>query len=297
MLVTGLVAARAQADTDQCLSQHEAAQEHRLHGEQVEAREALRACTQLECPQVVLAECTAWLAEVEENLPSVIFAVTDTSGNDLVDVVISSRGKVLSSLADGRALPINPGVHTLLVEASGYASVGFWLPIRESEKDRIVRVMLLPLISATAPSAAKPSAPMAAPPEQPAEAPLPPTLLAQPVAREAPRRHVLMRAGCGLSGVALAAGAAGVALGVLGKSKLDHLRATCDESQGCSDKAIHNGKVRYIAADAAFGVAAAASIGAVVSLVLGARRGETSPLGVSIHAGPRGAECTYLKRF
>ena len=124
------------------MTAHADAQLLRMHGSLVDARGKLLVCAQTECPKPVANDCAAWLSEVEDSLSSVVFAVSDEEGHDLTDVRIRANGKPLADHADGRALTIDPGSYALRFESAGYLPVEQTISIRQSEKNRIVRVRM-----------------------------------------------------------------------------------------------------------------------------------------------------------
>lgn len=143
-----LVAPDASAQRSQCLSAHADAQRLRMKGSLLSAREKLLVCGQSECPGPVANDCAGWLAEVDVSLSSVVFAVSDERGHDLVNARVSTNGRVLSEHADGRALLLDPGTYTFLFEAPGHAKAEQTISMRQSEKNRIVRVQLASLSAA-----------------------------------------------------------------------------------------------------------------------------------------------------
>lgn len=246
------------ADQDACLTAHEQAQLERMRSRFVEAREHLLACAQASCPAVVRGDCKTWLEEVDSSLPSLVFAVADEQGRDLIEARVSTENGVLSDRADGRALTINPGVYTVRIEAAGHEPAQQQVSVREGEKRRLVRVVLRALGAETVAPASGEDLAAAVVPEielSPGEA----------------RAKRLMLTGYVLGGVGLVSLATGVALGAVGKHELDSLH-----DKGCSpdcDKGqVNAGKRKYILADVAFGAAGALIATAVISWALGYRR-------------------------
>lgn len=253
---------RAAADAEQCLKAHEAAQEHRLRGHYVEARAELLVCVQGDCPRLVSRDCASWLGEVEASLPTVVFAVDDSKGGNLIDVRITKDGKLLTDKADGRALPLDPGVSKLRFEADGYAPSEQTLSIRESEKGRLVRIALEPLPEGSGQRVASTSRDNF--PGTPADV----------------RKRRLLRTTYALAGVSTVSLAMGVIYGVAGKRRYDNLDESC--GRDCSQRSIDDGKLRYVIADVAFGVAGAAAVGAVTSYLFARRLADrSSALGVA----------------
>jgi hypothetical protein len=247
----GLAApALADGDSGTCVSAHADAQLLRMHGALVEARGKLLACAQTDCPKPVAADCTAWLGEVEDSLSSVVFAVSDDAGNDLTDVSIRANGKPLADHADGRALTIDPGTYAFRFEASGYLPVDQSNSIRQSEKNRNVRVHMT---RANPP----PSAAKRTPPYTPA-----PLEIDTP----ATRSPAIPLASYILAGTTLLGLGAYAYFGLSGlakEHKYQRLSHPNDCGSLCSD-----GKRDYVLADIGLGVGVASAVGAVTVFLL-----------------------------
>ena len=65
---------------DACVEAHLSAQRSRKNGQVIEAREALRVCARPECPQMLVADCGSWLAEVDRAIPSIVVRARTTAG-------------------------------------------------------------------------------------------------------------------------------------------------------------------------------------------------------------------------
>jgi hypothetical protein len=125
-----------------CVAQHVEAQRARLRGDLLIAREQLLLCAQSGCPALVSNDCTAWLAEVEASLPTIVLAVRGADGRDLSEVRVSVNGRALTQRLDGKAIAIDPGSYELSFEAAGHAPLNTQLTVHQAEKNRIVRVQL-----------------------------------------------------------------------------------------------------------------------------------------------------------
>jgi hypothetical protein len=223
-------------------------------------------------------DCKGWLSEVEASLPTLVFAVSDASGRDLVDVRISADGKLLDERADGRSLTLNPGLYTLRFEAEGYVTQEQQVLVREAEKQRIIRVTLQP-VGASLARASAPSATAAA--DQGTD----------------PRRRRLLLTSYVMGGAAVAGLAIGIGFGVSGKNKYDELKADNCEPD-CPPGEVESGKRRYVVADVAFATAGAFAITSVVTLLLGLRSGRPDrPPPAQVAIGPRAASLTWNAVF
>lgn len=152
-LLTPLAAAQNDARKNECLVAYAEAQEQRMRGTLLQAREQLLLCSSDGCPRPIEHDCSDWLREVEADLSSVVFAVSDAAGHDLPSASVQVNGKPLADVSDGRAQLLDPGSYEYSVEAPGFLRVEGTLVMRQSEKNRIVRVQLEKL-QAEAPDAA-----------------------------------------------------------------------------------------------------------------------------------------------
>lgn len=230
-------AAPAQADREACIAAHEEAQLMRLRGRYTAAREKLLHCAQSSCPSLISNDCIAWLSEVDASLPSVVFAVADSEGRDLIAVRVLANDALLTERIDGRAVPLDPGVYTLHFEAPGYARFEQIVTVREAQKQRLIRVQLV-----RSPAHAQSA-------EAPASTQSSPAMRAIPLATYV------------LGGSALAALGVGITTGVMGKRELDRLEPKCDVER-CKRSETAYGRRLYIAADVAFGVSVGLAVAA-----------------------------------
>ncbi len=137
-----------------CVSAYERAQDLRRTGKLIEAREALITCSQPACPSAATVDCTRWLGEVEQSLPSVVVSAHDARGHEVADLRVLVDGAPLAAAPSGLATPIDPGVHTFRYESSLGPAVEESVTIREGEKNRAVSVALGPAPALAAASAA-----------------------------------------------------------------------------------------------------------------------------------------------
>jgi hypothetical protein len=152
-----------------CLADHEAAQLARLDGKLVEAKRKLGACAVAACPSAVRADCTQWLAEVNNALPSVVLAATSTRGDE-VHVRVYLDGAPLTDRLDGKAFELNPGPHRFRFELPPYPAQEETLLLREGERERLVstRFAEQPVpVASSVHSAPPPVSPPSAPSSRP----------------------------------------------------------------------------------------------------------------------------------
>jgi hypothetical protein len=190
---TGGSARAADPTTADCLAANDASitlrREHKLRA----ARAQLLICAALSCPAEIRRECTRRVDAVNTAIPTVVFEIVDSGGNDLTSVKVTVDGEALVDRLEGTALSIDPGPHTFTFESPGKVVVRREFVILEGQKDRRLRIELADAGArvATAPTAPAPSpaVPSAAapPPAAPATAvaPLAPAPVAAPSAAQA----------------------------------------------------------------------------------------------------------------
>jgi hypothetical protein len=154
------------SDTSACLDAASKAQTLRDAHKLVEAREQLRLCAAGQCPTAVRADCSTWLAEVEQGLPTVVITATDGHGHDRFDVTVSVDKQAPAIALEGQALPMNPGPHTLHLGAKG-ATLDEIILVKEGMKNQSVAIVF-PLKKEDA-AAAAPAASTSRPENAPTE--------------------------------------------------------------------------------------------------------------------------------
>src|SRR5215472_11375063 len=143
--------ARAQ-DVDRCIAASEKAVSLRKAGKLIESRAALSTCAVLACPDPVRSSCEQRLTAANKAVPSLVFQVTDGAGRDLPTWTVTRDGQPLGELAVGRAIELDPGEHTFVFEAEGYAPTRKTLVVVEGVRDRRETVMMGGGASDAAPS-------------------------------------------------------------------------------------------------------------------------------------------------
>jgi hypothetical protein len=149
LTVSTSLARLAEADEKKtCVDAYVSAQALRDDHHLLAARDQLRVCARQECAPFmrgqIVTECTNWLGQVEGAIPSLIFDVRDGSGNDLSAVRVTMDGVLLAERLDGSAVPVDPGEHRFVFDASDQPRAEKVVVVREGEKARHVGVMLAP---------------------------------------------------------------------------------------------------------------------------------------------------------
>jgi hypothetical protein len=208
-------ASAADPTKDQCIDANEASQAMRKAEKLHDAEQKLLVCVSASCPGPVRDDCAQRLTEVRAATPTVVFVVKDDADQDLTDVHVTIDGQPLTDKLDGLAIPIDPGPHRFAFASSGRTKEERALVIREGEKDRHERVVL---VSAATPPAAAANATV---PE------------AAPTAAEAPARDGKGQriAGIAVGGAGVVGLVVGSVLGLASNSKYKDAVTHCPVGQ------------------------------------------------------------------
>ncbi|MBX3225997.1 MAG: carboxypeptidase regulatory-like domain-containing protein [Labilithrix sp.] len=214
-LVVALPAPATADEVDRCVAASEKGQKDRRAGRLLDARSAFLVCASEKCPAIVRSTCAEWTEQALAAIPSVVVAVVDPDRRDVVDARVSIDGK---EVALGRAVNLDPGPHSVAVEASGFEAHAQPIVAREGERGRSVVVVL----------ARRP------------EKQEPPALAPQ---RESNVPTLTWVAG----GLAVAALGSFAFFGSTGRARAGELRDTC--SPACAESERDAVRTRYIVAD------------------------------------------------
>lgn len=145
-----------------CVAAADQGQVLRDEGKVRPAREAFMRCARKTCPELVSADCSEWLGDLEQRSPSVVVSATDGEGNALTRVKVTVNGEPLAEQLDGKPLLIDIGEHVVRYEALGFESVEQRITIAASDKQRRLAVRLrrkgAAAASKTGPAASAPPA-------------------------------------------------------------------------------------------------------------------------------------------
>jgi hypothetical protein len=252
------------ADADakaKCAASYEATQSRRKQGKLRDAREQALACSQASCPAVVRKDCTLWLGELDQLLPSIVVAARDAAGQETADVKVTIDGAVVADRLEGKAIPIDPGEHQVRLEHAGDPLIELKILVNEGDKGKRVEGSFAPKVR----EKLDPSLRTAPPP------PPPSWWTGRRVAG-------LVIAGVGLGGVAVFA-----TFGERGLAQKNDLEKQC--APNCSAAQIDQIKTKFLIGDLAL-------LGGVVFFGVGMTVFLTAPNAPSraaVTVGPRGA--------
>jgi len=210
------------SDKKVCIEASEKAQQLRADGELTASREQLLTCARDACPGVVRKDCSRWLGEVDDALPSVVLAARDHLGHDVPATKVTVDDAPFADRLDGKAQTLDPGSHVFKFEAEGHPVVRETVLVREGEKNRTVTVTF------PAPPGAEKPAPVVAP------------------VRAVPTAAWIA------TGVGVVALGSFVGFGLAGRSQASDLRATCAPS--CADDDVSSVRTKLLVADVSLGV-------------------------------------------
>jgi hypothetical protein len=230
----------------------DSAQELRNGGELVAARKQLGLCAAATCPEPIRNKCVPWLAEVSEEIPSILVIAKGVDGGDTADVKVLSDGKVVAERLDGRPIELDPGEHSLRFEHPGGKPIDQTLVLVAGTKRRRVEISF----EGTA---------------EPSPDPLPQPLPAPPPGDGGgdaeggflPLSPVFY-AGVAVAGAGLILGAVTGGLSASKKSELDDQCA----STGCTEDDIASGENLAHVSTAGFALAGAGAALALVGLLV-----------------------------
>ena len=161
-LAAMLTTTGALADDNTCIQSYEQTQTLRRAGKLREARAEAAKCAAETCPAVLAKDCTKWLSEIDQSIPTVVFEVKSASGEELTNVRVLEDGNVLAEKLDGKSVTLDVGPHTFRFESTE----GKGLPneqkmvIHEGDKNRKISVTLASPASVKSTPAEKPERPI-----------------------------------------------------------------------------------------------------------------------------------------
>jgi hypothetical protein len=215
-----------------CVAAHEAGQNLRGQKKLRAAREKFVACAKSECPAVLRKECGEQIEQIESISPSLVFEARDEKGDADGAVKVSLDGTVVAERLTGTSVEVEPGEHSVKFERADGKVIEQKILVAEGEKNRKIVAEY-----------AAPAPPKDDPPPPPEEKKIP---LGSYVA----------------GGVAVVALGSFAVFALTGKSTEDDLAGKCSPS--CTDDEVGSVNRSYLIADVSLGVAAVATIVAVV---------------------------------
>jgi hypothetical protein len=110
-----------------------------------QAKDLLLSCAKSSCGSVLRQRCSVRYAQLESDIPSVVPLVTTETGEPRVDVQVTVDGEPLTPHLDGRALPVDPGLHEFSFTADGAVISTQKVMIVQGQRNRPITVSLRPV--------------------------------------------------------------------------------------------------------------------------------------------------------
>ena len=110
---------KGKAERRACAATYKSALQVEQAGRLRQAKDLPLSCAKATCGAHVKQLCTTRYAQLESDIPSVVPLVSDENGEPRVDVQVTIDNELLTSRLDGRALPVDPGVHEFSFTADG----------------------------------------------------------------------------------------------------------------------------------------------------------------------------------
>jgi hypothetical protein len=128
----------------QCIAASESGQDLRRTGKLRDARTEFAVCLDPSCPGPIREDCAQHMDEIVKAMPSVVFEVTDSAGNDVPGLAITMDGRPFASSGGipGAAVDVDPGDHTVSVDAAGFRKMEKRLVAVEGRKRRRLVVIM-----------------------------------------------------------------------------------------------------------------------------------------------------------
>jgi hypothetical protein len=201
--VTMFASSAIAADKASCAAAAEGAQRAMRDRKLLEAKNELAFCADKDCPDVVSTDCTKWLADVEEKIPTVTIDPQSSTG-PLEDVHVTIDGAPIEWTRD-QTMPLEIGTHVVRFTHDNYEPVERTLELVEGSREK-----LEPMLAKIAP-----------PPPPP-----PPPAPREPIVVHSSNR-ALLGTTLATGGVSLIAFGVFAGFGIAGVSQEDTLRSTC----------------------------------------------------------------------
>jgi hypothetical protein len=257
-----------------CIAPYEGAQELRQAQHLLKARQWLLVCTAPACPEMVQTDCTKWLGEVIEAIPSIVFAATVGNENTF-DVSVSMDGAPLVARLDGKPIEVDPGLHEFVFQHEGSPSLSRKVIVPAREKDQIISVGWPSPTPAPSALDSHPSSPKTPSTSRP----VPPLFFA-------------------LSGASVIGFGAFAGLGLWAEATKNDLQTSC--SPRCAEGAVNDLQARLLVADISLGLGAAAAAGALIVFLTRPEHSTAQRVGgasITVSPAPEGAVLHFSGAF
>jgi hypothetical protein len=132
----------AQSTVDQCIAASETAQRQQQQQQLTAARATLDTCLATTCPAAIREDCTKLRTAIDAELPTLTVEVRDTRGQISSNATLTIDGRAAQP-AGSAAIPLDPGPHSVLVEAPGFGSKSVEVTLARGQKNHREQVQLV----------------------------------------------------------------------------------------------------------------------------------------------------------
>jgi hypothetical protein len=225
----------------------------------------------------IIKDCSAWLAEVDRSIPSVVLSAKTPAGVVRTDVTVSIDQKVIATQLDGRAIDVDPGSHVFQFAAPNSVPATLTVLVLEGTKNQRVEATLaepiLETIHAPVPAVVSPGPRLSG-------------AVAVPPASGSKGAPVWTYAAFGVGAAGLVVGSVFGVLALSTKSNLDSACTVTSSGHACSNPAsgsdIDAMHMNSWVANIGFGVGAAGVLGGLALVWFGHPRPAPSSTGLAV---------------
>jgi hypothetical protein len=125
-------------DEEACQAALKDAKTREQEGALQAAKTLLKSCAQNPCSAFVRQQCGNRNTKLEMDTPTVVLLVTDAAGGARTDIQVRVDGEPFASQLDGRAVPIDPGMHDFSFITEGHVFATQKILIVQGQRNRFI---------------------------------------------------------------------------------------------------------------------------------------------------------------
>jgi hypothetical protein len=125
-----------------CANAYKGAEHLEAAGHLLQARELFATCAKASCGAFLRSRCAARYAQLEADSPTIVPVITDDATSVSLDARVTIDGQLLTAHLDGRAYPVDPGLHHISFSTENGVTVTRAVLIAQGERNRLIEVPL-----------------------------------------------------------------------------------------------------------------------------------------------------------